>query len=619
MKFRFFLVIFAPLLLAVVTFVEWPISIQEATSKTFSTFEPNHNATGEIVDLTPQWNESEEHRSNEKKAVIGFDLSKIEQITYSLYIPKIAGHYKITLNDALLSSSAADERGRQRSASKLPKLITIPPGFLKHSNKLDIELNEIGSEIFGISGLYFGPKYRLEPLFNKALSTIGIGSLVAVITCSIMCVLSFMLWVTQRKTSSHNAHAKRYPIYFFAGLADLFLGIRVSNNIIHELDINPPAWEFLTDISQNLWMISIIFVTIFLARWRSKKLVVRATYAFAAISVISITVKHVSSVDFIHHIYWYTDFALLCFFTTYSAIYLIYGAQRRNNTLIIMGAILAINSLFGLRDYYLIDYLKDFKPYPLQQFSGILFEFALMYFVIIRFRTTNERLLSLNQDLEERLAKRENELIQAYEDAEEKSREQERTIERGKILKDMHDGVGSHISIAMQQLVSNTVAKEQILQTLRESLDHLKLSIDSLSIPSGDVTAMLANMRYRLQSRLSDSGIKLIWQVRQVGLLSSIDDHAMRQLQFVVYGALANVLQHAHCSQIKVELLAQDSGTLLRIEDNGRGFEVGDQLTASRGLHSMYERTSSIGGTLSVESSPGLTSVGIFLPSPVVA
>ena len=51
------------------------------------------------------------------------------------------------------------------------------------------------------------------------------------------------------------------------------------------------------------------------------------------------------------------------------------------------------------------------------------------------------------------------------------------------------------------------------MQTLRDGLDQLTLSIVSIHLAPGDVTALLANMRYRLGPRFVCMGIELQWDV----------------------------------------------------------------------------------------------------------
>lgn len=86
----------------------------------------------------------------------------------------------------------------------------------------------------------------------------------------------------------------------------------------------------------------------------------------------------------------------------------------------------------------------------------------------------------------------------------------------------------------------------------------------------------------------------------------------MRHLQFMVFEALSNVLQHAHATGLIIELHATpQGGAHLRVIDNGCGFDVGH--VTRRGLGSLRERAAAIGATLLIASEPGKTVVDIGL------
>lgn len=214
-------------------------------------------------------------------------------------------------------------------------------------------------------------------------------------------------------------------------------------------------------------------------------------------------------------------------------------------------------------------------------------------------------------------------------------RERERSAERIRILRDMHDGVGSHISTAIRQLQTGNASREDVLHTLRDSLDHLKLSIDAMNQPPGDLNALLANLRYRLEPRFLACAIPWHWQVDLLRPITRVDSSAaqqqmggavprrrvkprlmdtsaMRQLQFMLLEALSNVLQHSQASTLCIAahpVDAQGRGVQLQIIDNGHGFDV--SRSKRKGLLSMQERADAIGVTLRLSSAPGRTVVEI--------
>jgi signal transduction histidine kinase len=83
----------------------------------------------------------------------------------------------------------------------------------------------------------------------------------------------------------------------------------------------------------------------------------------------------------------------------------------------------------------------------------------------------------------------------------------------------------------------------------------------------------------------------------------------------VAQEALANVRKHACAKHVAVTLAKGDGGYLLRIKDDGLGFEPsehGDENSRHFGLAVMRERTEMVGGDIRVESLPGAGTVVEF-------
>jgi len=270
------------------------------------------------------------------------------------------------------------------------------------------------------------------------------------------------------------------------------------------------------------------------------------------------------------------------------------------------------NVLVGFRDWLVIRASNNFSEISWMRYSSVLFGLALGYIVITRFREASAQARDLMDNMAAKVQEKERALAASYQQLEQLAREQERAAERTRILRDMHDGVGSHISAAIRQLQSGKATDEDLLQTLRDSLDQLKLSIDAMNLPPGDLTTLLANLRYRLEPRFKASDIALAWDVDLLPPLGRLDGKAMRQLQFMVFEALSNVLQHAQASELRIELRAcPGGGARLRVIDNGRGFDP--ERVLRKGLASLRERAAAIGVVLEVSSEPGRTVVEILI------
>ena len=171
----------------------------------------------------------------------------------------------------------------------------------------------------------------------------------------------------------------------------------------------------------------------------------------------------------------------------------------------------------------------------------------------------------------------------------------------------MHDGVGANISSAIRQVQSGLARPDQILETLRDSLDQLKLTVDSMHLPAGDVVALLANLRYRLGARIESAGVQLHWDVDLLAPVERLDIQGMRSLQFIVLELCSNVLQQSHANELRISAKAQGNGIRLVVHDNGHGFDA-HQL-GQHGLAGLRERAVVMGVQLSVSSHPGETMV----------
>jgi len=69
--------------------------------------------------------------------------------------------------------------------------------------------------------------------------------------------------------------------------------------------------------------------------------------------------------------------------------------------------------------------------------------------------------------------------------------------------------------------------------------------------------------------------------------------------------ALANVFRHSCATDVKVCLYFNDGSVSMRVQDNGRGFDVEGASGSGRGLRNMRQRVMELGGEFAVFSAPG--------------
>jgi len=188
--------------------------------------------------------------------------------------------------------------------------------------------------------------------------------------------------------------------------------------------------------------------------------------------------------------------------------------------------------------------------------------------------------------------------------------------ERERLMREMHDGIGSSLVTAL------AVARQRkdppsTITTLQRAIGDLKITVDSLAPIEGDVVTLLANLRHRMERELSQTGITSIWQVEECPPLDWMDAGHSLHLLRLLQEALSNVLQHADASSItlscKSSMRQNKSGVLISIVDDGIGFNPSDR-SGSKGLGFMHQRAEILNGALTIENLvSGGTAVKLWL------
>lgn len=550
-------------------------------------------------------------RPSQARLELPFALAEVPDEPYGVYMPRIGNTAEVRLNGTLLARLGDLSEPNADDHAKAPQYLSIPPGLLARENVLLVDLRTDGGRRGGLSSVFVGPADEVRPLFQSEWRWRMTGSLVVAIVSLLVGSVALVLWLTQAGAGPH-AQGRRDRLYLAAAAAEFCWALRVGDIAIEQPPLPWPLWGVVVTAAFAGWICCIAVLCHQMAGWHRHP---RDRWFRAWLLALFLGSIVASALAFQLHRPVLLTAWLGCanlFAAGYAAYYL-WGALRSPSRARLLVALAgATNVAMGVRDWVAIRISGGYDANTWIRYSSMLFGLVLAYIVINRFREASAQARDLMATLAARVAAKEEELRRSYAQLERLAQDEARSSERARILRDMHDGVGSHISTAIRQLQSGRASSEEVLQTLRDSLDQLKLSIDSMNLPQGDITALLANLRYRLAPRLAASDIELQWEVDLIEPLPALDAAAMRQLQFIVFEALSNVLQHAHARVLRIEARAgEGGGAVLRIADDGRGF--GDRQPARQGRRAMQERADAIGARLTVVSGPGGTAVEVAL------
>lgn len=540
-----------------------------------------------------------------------FPLDQVPTETYGVYLPRVGNTGRIHLNGTLLVRLGDMDEPNGDDYSKAPVYLSIPPKLLAHANLLVVELRNDSGRRGGLSSVFVGPAGEVRPLFQNDWRWRMTGSLVVAIVSLLVGSVALALWLTQGGPGLH-AMGRRDPLYLAAAVAEYCWALRVGDIAIDQPPLPWPLWGVLLTAAFAGWICCIAVFCHQVAGWNRHP---RAGWFRAWLLALFFASVAASAAAFTLHKPVLLTAWLGCanlFFIGYAAWYLRGAVRSGSRTWLLVAMAGIANVAMGVRDWVAIRISGGYDTNTWIRYSSVLFGLVLAYIVITRFREASAQARDLMTNLAARVAEKEEALKRSYEQLERLAQDEARSSERARILRDMHDGVGSHISAAIRQLQSGRASSEDVLLTLRDSLDQLKLSIDSMNLPPGDITALLANLRYRLAPRFAASDIELGWDVDLLPPLPGLDSAAMRQLQFIVFEALSNVLQHARARRLRIEAKADgEGGAVLRIADDGAGFDTSQP--GGQGRRAMQERAGAIGARLSVASGPGGTTVELAL------
>lgn len=175
--------------------------------------------------------------------------------------------------------------------------------------------------------------------------------------------------------------------------------------------------------------------------------------------------------------------------------------------------------------------------------------------------------------------------------------------ERARLERDLHDGAQQRlIGVAMRlRMLSSRSASIELVPVISEVEEAMA---DIRRLANGLSPALLesAGLEQALHAASRGLGRSVETQFDAIGRLDRTVETA---LYFCGLEALQNSLKHADGQRLTMSLRLVDEEVVLRVSDAGPGFDV-SSIPTSNGMINMSDRMASIGGSLSVTSTPGV-------------
>ena len=197
--------------------------------------------------------------------------------------------------------------------------------------------------------------------------------------------------------------------------------------------------------------------------------------------------------------------------------------------------------------------------------------------------------------------------------------------ERTRIAQDLHDDLGvglTEIGLLGDLAGAPDAPPETSREYLRELTGRARNLVDSLDEivwainPANDTSLALSDFLSRYaQTLLNRAAIRCRLELVEPLPPAGLNAEQRHQLFLSFKEALNNIIRHAGASEVKVSLSAAEDGWLVRVTDNGHGFDGRPGGGSHDGLAGMCGRLQRLGGRCEINSKTGAgTSISLFVP-----
>lgn len=488
---------------------------------------------------------------------------------------------------------------------RTPMLFSLPQG----AREVQIDLVSMPYIPAGVARAEVGPMTVLLPGHLSAYNQHAGGMFIVSVITVLVGLGTVMLWRTRRHDN----------VIFWFSMMCLTWGIRGTMYAGDAVHLPPLLFEQINPFMVSLFAVSCVQTTLLLLGQQTRarhRTLMGVGLGFTAAFVLTLATGHGAWV-----------FRALSFLVGLIMLgvmpFLLWSGRsvlgRWRAGLMALGFI----AMFGasMNDVLIVagTLPPDQTSFILLGFSTVLLAYALVCAEYVM-RTLNQAETS-NELLEARMSEKSRELERSYARLRESERASARAQERARFNREIHDGLGAQLITALRGVERDALNKEQVVQTLQEGLDELRLLMDSSDLGCS-LHGALASWRNRWDARLQAINLQLQWSISDDLDGLELGSDATLQLMRVLQESVTNTIKHAGAHHISVRAWkARDTRSTLELEiqDDGQGLPDSEARPHGRGLRHMAQRAERLGARLVVANAPPPqrgTRVSLSVPLP---
>lgn len=521
----------------------------------------------------------------------------------AVYVMRAGNTFVIRLNGTEIARMGT--KGPYEDYSKEPRLYPIPAGLLQPHNTLEIAIDAQGGRHAGLTPVLVGDAQQLRAQYQRDYHWRITGALVIAVISGVFGALALLLWLRQRN-----------PLYILYGSGEVLWALQVSDTWLVRA---PLPWRWWTVVILSGYALAPVLICKFalavvgLHRGWFKRL----SDWQLLLSVPTVLLLVLGRMSWL----WTVQQGLIVLLSISVALAVIFRglrSQALEQRVLAIAVILTVTA--GVRDFIVIKLGASYGYASWARYAWVAFAVTLAWIIAEHMRKDRRALARANQTLAQQLAAREAELQAVFE--RERNNEKKRGMleERTRLMRDMHDGLGSQLVGALQLAKNPAASRALVALELQDALDHLKLTVDAMQEADGDIGSLLGALRYRLAPRLEAARIALTWDVGRLPLIPDWNIQRSRDLQMILFEAFSNLIAHSGATRAHLSAACTDHGMASRVvrialSDNGAGFDPDDRRgRRGQGLPNMLARAANMGAALRLHSSPAGSQLQMILP-----
>jgi signal transduction histidine kinase len=509
----------------------------------------------------------------------------------AIYVPRVKAYGEVSLDGHLIysESSTSQSRGPNRII-----FVELPPSPTAADQLVIVRVRGYANDVSGISEVYIGPSSELRPIYLRQWFIQEEALKLANWLVIAMSIPFAMLWIRDPKNSQFYglfaAGAVMFALRNFQRQHDLpFLSHEIAQSLVSVT----LGWSALP-----IWM--------FFTRYVGRRMPAFERFLIIFTVVGSVLVFFIPAKFYVvvETLGWRLPILLSGIFCI--AVMITETVRHPSRSRLFMTCALVAQLVPASHDLIWTFGAFGFswtRWFPLS-FPVLLVVLALVLADDVS--TTKRALHNSNADLEIKIAEARQELDILYEKKRQADAETATVEERHRLMRDMHDGVGTHLSLLLTSLKGGELSHKDVTEGVQSSLDELRLLIDARSAATETVVDALANLRHRLQARLTPLGITTKWEVRDGADELKLNGEATLHMLRIVQECINNAVRHGGATEITLEVGRRMNGQdvagaevgFVAVKDNGCGPDKALPSTRGngQGLKSIHARAKSIGG-----------------------